>query len=182
MCKSYPSGRTPWRRPPPLCVAWRSGSLDCWSRWRESSILELHPVEINTKLRQDTSKHRKLEFYIFCCHDMFEKSLKSGMGNGSVSVTPIRIHNVFRIRICIIFRIHIHHRFSDPFLYCLPDPPDLHLLPDADLHLLPDPDLRHILDPDQHLPWIRNCNKRKLQPLEPSTLWNWIFVGENKKK
>jgi hypothetical protein len=65
MCMSYPFGRTPWRRPPPLCVAWRSGSLDCWSRWRESSILELHPIDNNTKLRQGTRKHRKLVFFCF---------------------------------------------------------------------------------------------------------------------
>jgi hypothetical protein len=79
MCKSYPSGRTPWRRPPPLCVAWRSGSLDCWSRWRESSILELHPIDNNTKFRQDTREHRKLEFY--CC-DMWFFLYKYGWSKG----------------------------------------------------------------------------------------------------
>jgi hypothetical protein len=154
MRKSYPSGRTPWRRPPLLCVAWRSGSLDCWSRWRESSILELHPIDNNTKLRQDTSKHRKLDIFFFAVAICLKYRWNQGWGVGY----GIRIHIVFRIRICITFRIHIHippavsGSISAPFAR-------------SGSASVPDTDPRHILDPDQHLPWTRNWYKRKLQPL-----------------
>ncbi len=74
---------------------------------------------------------------------MFAKSLKSGMRNGSVSVTGSGPHR---------FPDPDMHHFQDPYPHSTSSFPDLYLhhLPDPDLRWFPDTDLRHILDPDQH--------------------------------